>query len=402
MELNKKNVEITSDEVIVLMKELIPRHSPYFQEDEIMEFVYGWYVENGIDAYIHEYHEQKLTNFKGKNVICELSGDRRGPAICLNGHLDTVNICHGWTKDPLAGIVEGDKIYGLGSLDMKSGCCAIMLAIRKFYHLHKEFRGKIIATLVSDEEGPYNLGINSVIDDGILDQVDVSIITEPSAGFNYKPFPDICLGARGGYSIEVEFVGKSAHGALPETGINAAVDAGKFMCELEKIDMVEDEFLGKGTVSVIGIRSDGGPCSIPDYSKVELYWHIVLGENEETVEKQIKEVIKKADIESDFKVSFRDAPNQAGKGFMPFTVPKENDFVILFSQSVQNICKRSASVSYFRSVGDFNYLGTRLNAPVIIFGAEGENFHGVDEYATISSIVKTAEILYDFLRKVTK
>ncbi|MEK6265993.1 MAG: hypothetical protein N2B06_14680 [Clostridium sp.] len=37
---------------------------------------------------------------------------------------------------------------------------------------------------------------------------------------------------------------------------------------------------------------------------------------------------------------------------------------------------------------------------VIVFGAEGEYIHSSDEYATISSIVKTADIIYDFLVKV--
>ncbi len=64
------------------------------------------------------------------------------------------------------------------------------------------------------------------------------------------------------------------------------------------------------------------------------------------------------------------------------------------------MCGHKASISYFQSIGDFNYLGSRLNAPAIIFGAEGENFHGADEYSTISSIIKTADTIYDFLVKV--
>jgi acetylornithine deacetylase/succinyl-diaminopimelate desuccinylase-like protein len=36
-------------------------------------------------------------------------------------------------------MVEDDKIYGLGALDMKSGCCSSMLALRKFHKLHTAF-----------------------------------------------------------------------------------------------------------------------------------------------------------------------------------------------------------------------------------------------------------------------
>ncbi len=103
--------------------------------------------------------------------------------------MDTVNLCKGWSKDTYEGLVEGDKIYGLGVLDIKSGCCASMLAIRKFHELHKRFHGKIIVTFVSDEEGPYGLGINALIEEGLLKEVDFSIIAEPSDGFDNQHFP---------------------------------------------------------------------------------------------------------------------------------------------------------------------------------------------------------------------
>lgn len=391
--------EISTAEVTRLMKELISIPSPYFKEADIMNFTCNWFKDNDIEAYIHSYHEKKVTGFKGENVICEMTGDGAGPTICINGHLDTVELCNGWTREPYEGVIEGDKLYGVGALDMKSGCCASMLAIRKFHQLHKNFNGKIIASFVSDEEGPYGLGTNSLIEDGLLGNVDFSIVAEPSAGFSFKPFPSLCLGARGGYGLEVEFFGKSAHAALPEMGINAAVDAGSFMCELENIKYIKDEFLGTGVGCVVAIESDGGACSVPDYAKVKLFWHIVVGENEKTIEKYIRDTIKRANIKSTFKISFRKAPSKGSRGFMPFTVSPENEYVKIFSQSIKDVLGYPSPVSYFQSIGDFNYLGSRLNAPIVIFGPEGENFHGADEYATLSSVVKTSEIIYDFLVK---
>ncbi|MGH4117754.1 M20 family metallopeptidase [Clostridium sp.] len=392
--------EITPYKVIKLMKELISIPSPYYFEDAIMDFTYHWFIKNGMNAYIHNYYESKITNFRGKNVVCELNGDHDGPIICINAHMDTVTLCNGWSKDPYKGLVEGDKIYGLGALDMKSGSCASMLAIRKFHELHNGFSGKIIATFVSDEEGPFGLGTNALIEDGLLKDVDFVISTEPSAGFNNRSFPDVSLGARGGYGLEVEFFGKAAHAAFPKTGINAAVDAGKFMCELEKIEYVEGEFLGKGVACVIAVESNGGACSVPDHAKVKLFWHVVIGETEKTIENNIVDAIKKANIESTFKISFRDAPSAGSRGYMPYIVPKQNHFVAVFLKSIVEVCNQEASISYFQSVGDFNHLGSRINVPAIIFGAEGENIHGYDEYATISSIVKTADIIYDFLVKI--
>ncbi len=84
---------------------------------------------------------------------------------------------------------------------------------------------------------------------------------------------------------------------------------------------------------------------------------------------------------------------------MPYRVDEEEPLVKRFVDSVERICGTKPEKAYFQSIGDFNYLGSRVNAPVVIFGAEGDNFHSHDEYATISSILKTAEVVYDFLEK---
>jgi len=386
-------------EALELVKKLISIKSPYFEEDRIMEFVESWFQTNGMKARIHNYHEEKVTGFKGKNVVVELHGSKPGPAICINGHLDTVKLCSGWTVDPYAGHVDGDRIYGVGALDMKSGCAATMLALKAFTENHEDFKGRIISTYVSCEEGPYGMGTNALIEEGYLKDVDFSIVTEPSAGFVGKPFPIVCLGARGGYGLEIEFFGKSAHAALPKSGISAALDAAKVVCELENVDYIADEHLGTGAACVVAIECDGGACSVPDYARVQLFWHIVVGENEETIVREIEKAIERAGIQCTYKINFREAPSEGSRGFMPYTVEEDNPYVKSFIDSVVDACGEEPAREYFQSIGDFNYLGTRLGAPVVLFGAEGENFHSHDEYATISSIVKTAEVIYDFLKK---
>lgn len=397
---NNTDYFISQQDVVNLMKDLISIKSPYFEEDEIIEFVQNWFSENHLKPYVHEYYDAKVTKFKGKNVILNLHGQAEGPTICLNGHLDSVKLCNGWSLDPYQGTIENGNIYGVGALDMKSGCCSIMLAVKKFVENHNKFKGKIITTLVSDEEGPYGLGTNALIEDGLLSDVDFSIVAEPSAGFIGKPFPVLCLGARGGYGLEIELFGKSAHAALPELGLNAAGDASRVVCALNDVINMEDELLGRDALCVVAVESNGGACSVPDYAKVKLFWHIVRGENEDTIRQEIEKAIQRAKIKCDYKINFREAPSEGSKGFMPFTVDRENEYVKTFIKSIKEVCGKEPSIDYFQSIGDFNYLGSRLNAPTVIFGAEGKNFHSSDEHASISSIVETAEIIYCFLKKM--
>lgn len=389
--------EINREDTVKLLSNLVAIESTYFEEEEIINHVNDWFINNNMKSTIHEYYDSKVTKFHGKNVVSELIGDKKGPTICLNGHLDTVNLCDGWVKNP-KGEIDGDKMYGRGALDMKSGCAAILMALKAFNENHKSFKGRILTTLVSDEEGPYGLGTNALIEDGILDDVDVSIITEPSSGFTEKKFPTLCLGARGGYGLSVEFFGKSAHAATPELGVNAITSASKFVSEIENIDYLEDDFLGKGNACVISIEGDGGACSVPDYSKVTLFWHIVVGETTDTIIAQIKEAIKRAGIKGEYKIAFRPSPTEGSKGFMPYKVDKNDKIVKDFSESIVNVCGIEPSISAFASIGDFNYLGTRLgNVPALVFGAAGKNYHGANEYVEIDTVVDTAKIVYDYL-----
>lgn len=391
--------KIEKEQTTKLLMDLVSIESPYFEEQEIMEYVYNWFQQNNIEAFIHEYHEKKVTGFKGKNVVVTLQGKEEGPVICLNGHLDTVKLCNGWTANP-KGEIKGEKLYGVGALDMKSGCAATMIALKAFVENHEDFKGKIISTYVSVEEGPYGMGTNALIEEGIIKDVDFSIITEPSSGFTGNKFPDICLGARGGYGLEIEFFGKSSHAATPELGLNAAECASKVVGELKNVDYIVDPYLGKGSACVVAIESDGGACSVPDYAKVKLFWHIVVGENEETITREIEKAIKRANIKSKYKIKFREAPSEGSKGFMPYTITGKEPIAKDFIETVENICETKPSISYFQSIGDFNYLGSRLGAPAVIFGADGSNFHGSDEYVELNSVVKTAEVVYAFLEKV--
>ncbi|MBN2897728.1 MAG: M20/M25/M40 family metallo-hydrolase [Clostridia bacterium] len=389
---------IRKEETTELLQALVAIRSPYFEEDSIMGYVHKWFESNDMAPFTHAYHEAKVTGFKGKNIIVELESGRPGPTICLNGHLDTVKLCNGWTKDPNGERVD-DKLYGLGTLDMKSGCAATMIAMKAFKANHPSFRGKVISTYVSVEEGPYGMGTNALIEDGYLDGVDISIITEPSAGFTGKPFPDICLGARGGYGLEIEFFGISAHAATPSLGKNAAVAASKVISELENVSYVDDPHLGRGDLCVVAVDCDGGACSVPDHAVVKLFWHIVVGETEETITKEIEKAIDRAGIDCQYKINFREAPSEGSRGFMPYTITGEEPLAAVFIDTIKEVCQSEPSQSYFQSIGDFNYLGSRLNAPAIIFGAAGEGFHGSDEYVTLESVYQTAQVIYAYLAK---
>jgi len=255
-------------------------------------------------------------------------------------------------------------------------------------------------SFVSDEEGPFGLGTDAVINSGFTDEADIAIITEPSSGFSDIPFPCLVLGARGGFSYTVEFFGKAAHGANPEQGVSAILSASKFALGIKSVELEDDHELGPGSNCIIEINGGGATCSVADYAYVKVFRHINTEENRESVIKEIKETIMKSDIPCDYEISFRKAPSDSTDGFLPYVFKKSDDYVGEFIESIKAVSGKEPTLNHFSSIGDFNYVGSRLNIPTLVFGPNGKNYHSPDEYVLIDSVVKTSEVLYDFFKKM--
>lgn len=385
-----------------LLADLVRIPSPYFEEEKIMEFAHDWLEREGVPTGFHRFHEKKVYDYRGTNVIGTLEGTLPGPVIVLNGHLDTVKLCAGWTRDPFGASVEGNRMYGLGACDMKSGCAAIMLALREFMKDPLPFSGKILYSLVCDEEGPFGLGTDALILDGLIPaDADVAVITEPSSAFADAPFPSMCLGARGGWNYSVRVRGRSAHGAQPEKGINAVSEAAGILLELEKTQLGKHEKLGPGSICCVDFHGGGATLSVPDEAFFSVFRHIVVGESRETVLREAEAAIKKAGIRGKAEVRFREAPHEECDGFPAYVVPEDNPYAMEMASAMKEVTGNRPEIRYFSSVGDFCYTGGRLNIPTLVVGPQGGNFHAADEYVEIGSVTATTRILYDFLCRLT-
>src|SRR5688572_5126933 len=60
------------------------------------------------------------------SLLATARGRGGGPSLALNGHLDTVGA--GAMADPFAARIDGDRMTGRGSCDMKGGVAAMVVA----------------------------------------------------------------------------------------------------------------------------------------------------------------------------------------------------------------------------------------------------------------------------------
>lgn len=392
--------------LLSLVKKLISIPSVYYHENDIINYCASWLKDKGLDVKIMNYHEKLVIGYSGKNIISILDSGKPGKTILLNGHLDTVPVCDGWKTNPFIPVEDNGCIYGLGAVDMKSGS-AILMNVFNYLSRHKDrLTGRVILTLVSDEEGPYGLGSDFLINEYKMPPIDLVISCEPSAAFSNQNFPVLCLGARGCFVYNVDFFGKSAHASQPESGINAAIEAAKFILETKNVKLENDDILGKGSFCVLKVNSDGGACSVPSEARVTIHRHIVSFENEEYVLNEAKKIIKNANINVPYKISLRPEPSLGARYYKPYYVDKNNTYAKKFIKIIKEENDNEVNIDYFSSIGDFNYFATRLydknkNHPAtFIFGPDGGNFHQANEYVVVDTIYKTYDTIVKYVLEI--
>jgi len=150
-------------------------------------------------------------------VVGEPSGR---PMIVMYGHTDTVPEQGNGTAR-----LEGDRMYGLGTSDMKAGVAVMIHLLEDDAIRNGPF--DVVGVFYDKEEGP---SVENGLEE-VLDRVDwlaaakLAIVMEPTD-------LQLELGCNGVLNADVIFRGKSAHSARPWLGENAVTKAGEWLADL--------------------------------------------------------------------------------------------------------------------------------------------------------------------------
>lgn len=204
--------------------------------------------EEGLAADIVEAELSKwgfMPKRKGNNVWAMAAEyDAAKPTILLDAHLDTVKPNGQWTRDPFMPMVEGGKLYGLGSNDTGGNVVAMLAAFIRLSHTQQPYNLIFLAS--AEEEVTGIGGVRSVL--GELGKIDFAIVGEPTL---LQP----AVAERGLLVLDCVAHGKSGHAAREE-GENAIYKALKDV-EWFRTYRFErrSELLGDVKMTVTGIEA---------------------------------------------------------------------------------------------------------------------------------------------------
>jgi acetylornithine deacetylase len=196
MDINK----LKSD-AVELLKSLIETPSLSGEEDATADLIIKYLQEYNINEIYRKHNNVWSKNYYFNHDL---------PTVLLNIHHDTVKPNSAYSKDPFKAIVEGDRLYGLGSNDAGGGVVSLLATFVYFYKM-KDLKYNVIVAITGEEENSGTNGIVSVLDE--FPSIDFAIVSEPT-------LMKMAVAEKGLMVIDAKAKGIAGHAARTE-GLNS-------------------------------------------------------------------------------------------------------------------------------------------------------------------------------------
>ncbi len=337
------------------------------------------------------------------NLGARRTGSGGGRSLLLSGHIDTVpRGTQNWTRDPFGAAVEGNRIFGRGSNDMKAGVASNLFVMECVAELDLKLRGDLLFETVVDEEFG---GCNGTLAGRLRGyNADAAILSEPSA-------MRICPAQRGGRTAHITF--RATNGGVLQNGRFPAGIAEQLACFLSGLKRVFGAarwrqgsrdvcgtcrsgtcFGDEDRYSAVGFRE---PITVPDSAQVELYWQMMPGEAQADVEREFLSWLKGV-VDSSPGV-FAQVPEVSFPiRWLPGSaISASEPLVQTLAACAQTVTGKPAPIAGIEGPCDLFIFHQGFNIPAVLWGARGGNTHAADEYVEIDSVISAAKTLLLFV-----
>ena len=223
----------------------------------------------GFDVIEHPYGDNRAS------LVARLGAGRHArPPLAFTGHLDTVPLgARRWSRDPFGAEIDGDRLYGRGSSDMKSGVAAFVAACVNRHEQLSHGPGVVLVITAAEETGCEGARALAT-EHGALGKAGALVIAEPTA--NYP-----LIGHKGALWLRAVAEGVTAHGSMPDKGVNAVMKAARAAVRLDDFDFNEKRHavLGAPTLNVGTFHGGLNINSVPDRAEIGLDLRTIPGQS---------------------------------------------------------------------------------------------------------------------------
>lgn len=310
-------------------------------------------------------------------IVARIGGSAEKLPLGFTGHLDTVPLgAQPWSVDPLAAEIVDGKLYGRGSSDMKSGVAAFVTSCIALADRLAATPGVVLFITAGEETGCTGaaaLARNNTC----LPPVGALVVAEPTGN-------QALVGHKGALWLEAVTTGVTAHGSMPDKGINAVYKAARAVTALQDFDfnVARHDVLGGPTLNVGTISGGLNINSVPDRAVIGIDIRTVPGQNHAKIRDQLASYLEEEVVLS----TLLDAQSVWTSPHNPWIGE-----VFGIARDVAGFGNEIAAAPYFT---DASVLTPAIGTPptAIIGPGELALAHQTDEYCFVSRIEQATEI----------
>ena len=336
-------------------------------ETEIARFACEWLEAHGVRAWTEDAGPGR------PNAVAEVVGGP-GPTLVLCAHLDTVGTA-GMTIPPFEPRVEGDRLYGRGSYDMKGGAAAAMAAAAAL--ARGNFGGRLLLALVADEEHA-SIGAEAFVR---AHPADGCIVTEPSA-------LELVLAHKGFVWAEITTHGRAAHGSRWDLGVSAIAVMGRVIAALDDFDRDvlrarAHPVVGPASMHPALVRGGVGLSTYAPECRLTVERRTLPGESPEVVIAELRERVARVDPSAAVELVLARPPLSCdAEGPLARSVREAATHEL-------GSPPKEIGVGFWMDAAVFEAAGI----PAVNFGSDGAGAHEAVEWVSLASVVRCARVL---------
>jgi len=307
----------------------------------------------------------------GTHLLITAFGDKPGSTVLL-GHLDTVHPVGTAQKNPTR--IEGDRLYGCGTFDMKANVAVALDVLRYLGATGQEPSTAIRMLLSCDEEVGSHSGREYV--ERYVAGAKQCLVMEPSADGKVK------TGRKGTGMFQLTAHGVPAHAGLePEKGANAVAELAR---QVDRIHAIGKTHVGT-TVNVTTFRGGTTLNVIPDHAACDIDVRYSMASEADRVVSELKALTS---TDSRVRLELGGAINRP-------PLERTDSVAALYEYARQLAASFDYELGETQVGGgsDGNFVAA-LGVPVLDgLGLAGAGAHTLDEYVLVSDIPKRATLL---------
>jgi len=351
----------------------------------------------------HPGYSPSIVPYAGRRNIVGVhqpKGPVRGQSLILNGHIDVVPVGAQrlWTRPPFEPWIDGDKLYGRGSGDMKAGIVAYCMAFEALHNLGYEPAAPVYLQSVIEEECTGN-GALACLVHGY--KGDAALIPEP--------IPGIMTSQMGVMWVGIEVLGLPVHAAVAQTGV-AAIEFAQYLCaKLKEIEAQWNEPANRHAHYAlhdhpinfnIGKLSGGEwTSSVATQCRADVRIGFYPGMRPAEARALVEAVIKAAYEAHPKKASVRYELIYAGFQAEGMLVDMNQPMIDTLKACHREVAGGPMELIASTATTDARFFQLYGGIPATCYGPQSGNTHGIDEWVSIASMMEVSAVLALFIAR---